>query len=396
MINTDGCICLTEKNYFYLKNKVVLTELSVVIVNYNVSYFLEACLNSVLDACRDISAEIIVVDNNSSDDSCKMLGEKFSEVRLLSNKENTGFSKANNQGVAIAQGTYVLILNPDTFLPEDSINQVIDFIKKQKDPGAVGIQFMDGTGNFLPECKRNIPTLKIAGQKLRGNSKRYYAGHINQDEVAKVDVLTGAFMLIKRETYLKVGGFDEDYFMFGEDIDLSYKLLNQGYQNYYYGKARMIHYKGESTKKDVVYLRNFYGAMQIFYKKHFKTGVLQDLVSKMAVKTMILSDSFKKAEKEKKNNKKKLFLYLGEDQDILNKLKDLPEIEEVEMSRILPSDVSRFDCIIFDNSFLSSKEIITCFYKLRTSDIAKRIIPKNTRFYLGSDSSDSRGEVVEF
>ncbi len=375
---------------------MVLTELSIVIVNYNVSFFLEACLNSVQEAYRDISAEIIVVDNNSSDDSCKMLGEKFPEVKLIANKENTGFSKANNQGVVRAQGTYVLILNPDTFLPDDSINQVITFIKKQKDPGAVGIQFIDGTGNFLPECKRNIPTLKVAGQKLRGNTKRYYAGHIKEDEVAEVDVLTGAFMLIKRETYLKVGGFDEDYFMFGEDIDLSYKLLNQGFQNYYYGKARMIHYKGESTKKDAVYLRNFYGAMQIFYKKYFKTGTLQNWISKLAVEVMILSDSFKKAEKDKNLIKSEYFLYLGEDQYILQKLNDLSKIKEVEMSRALPLDISHYDCIIFDNSFLSSKEIITYIYKLRTSDIAKRIIPKNAQFYLGSDSPISRGEVVEF
>ncbi|MCK4561407.1 MAG: glycosyltransferase family 2 protein, partial [Flavobacteriaceae bacterium] len=245
-------------------------KLSIIIVNYKVPYFLEQCLLSVQAASKNITTEIIVVDNNSTDVSCTVIRDKFPVVKLIENKKNVGFSKANNQGVAVAEGEFILILNPDTVIAEDTLDTVLTFADKQENLGAIGIKFIDGTGNFLPECKRNIPTIKIANQKIRGNTQKYYANHIDENKIAKVEILTGAFMLMKREGYLEVGGFDEDYFMFGEDIDLSYKLLNNGFQNYYFGETTMLHYKGESTIKDLTYLKNFYNAMQIFYKKHYK------------------------------------------------------------------------------------------------------------------------------
>ncbi len=276
-------------------------KLSIIIVNYNVQYFLEQCLLSVQKAVSKINAEIMVVDNNSKDGSREMIMTKFPNVSLIVNKDNFGFSRANNQGVEQATGEFILILNPDVILAEDTLENVLSFVEEQSNIGAVGVRFIDGTGNILPECKRNIPTIKISTHKLLGDSKNYYASHIPEKEIRKVEILTGAFMLMKREVYLKVGGFDEDYFMYGEDIDLSYKLIKSGYQNYYYGQTTIIHYKGESTVKDISYLINFYGAMQIFYKKHYNVNSVYNLLSKFAIKTMII---LKKISIEKKLSKK--------------------------------------------------------------------------------------------
>jgi GT2 family glycosyltransferase len=362
-----------------------------------VVHFLEQCLISVQEACKNIDFEIVVVDNHSSDASCEMIEKKFPQVELICNKKNLGFAKANNQGVAKAVGNYVLILNPDTLLEEDSLDRVLSFIKTQKNPGAVGIRFIDGTGNFLPESKRNIPTLKVAGQKLRGNPELYYAGHISENETAEVEVLTGAFMMIKREVYLKAGGFDEDYFMFGEDIDLSYKLLNAGYRNYYYGESTMIHYKGESTVKDTGYLKNFYGAMQIFYKKHFKTGKVSENLSKLAVKTLIMAGSVKV--KQQKSEERRIFkriLYFGDDPEALKKIRKANPQAEIKMISYLPEDRSFYDCVIFDGNFLPAKEIISLTESLKSEKITKRILPGGCDFYIGSDSPVNRGEVIVF
>lgn len=359
-------------------------------------YFLRQCILGIQAASKNIITEIIVVDNNSSDESCTMIRNKFPEVKLIENKKNIGFSKANNLGVAVAEGEFVLIINPDTVLAEDTFDKVLDFAEKQKDLGAIGIKFIDGTGNFLPECKRNIPTIRIANQKIRGNSQKYYANHIDENEIAKVEILTGAFMLIKREVYLKVGGFDEDYFMFGEDIDLSYKLLNNGFQNFYFGKTTMIHYKGESTVKDLTYLKNFYNAMQIFYKKYYKINVFSNFISKMAVKMMVLLKSSVKQTDIKNDNKFFSLLYIGNSESIFKKLENKVKPQSAEKSNILPNDCLSFDTVIFDNTFVSNKEIIENIMKLKAVKISKRIIPKGTSFFIGSDSSIGRGEEVEF
>ena len=216
-------------------------DLSVVILNYNVRYFLELCLHSVKAATEAIDAEIIVVDNNSSDDSCSMVKQLFPEVILIENKENLGFSKGNNQGVANAKGEYICILNPDTVVPEDAFSELLKFSKTKDNLGIIGCKLVDGSGKFLPESKRNIPVVKIALQKIRGNSTNYYANHVQESEVAKVDILVGAFMFMKQSVYNSLSGFDEDYFMYGEDIDLSYKAVKAGLDNYYFGTTTAIH-----------------------------------------------------------------------------------------------------------------------------------------------------------
>ncbi|CAN5263756.1 glycosyltransferase [soil metagenome] len=254
-------------------------RLSVIIVNYNVKYFLEQALYSVRKAVAGIDAEVIVVDNNSSDSSVELVREKFPEVILIANKENTGFSKANNQGIAISTGEYVLLLNPDTVVEEDCFKQCIAFMDGHPDAGALGVKMVDGKGHFLPESKRSLPTPAVSFYKIFGlaalfpRSKRfgrYHLGYLDDDKTHEIEVLAGAFMFMRRETLDKIGWLDETFFMYGEDIDLSYRVILGGYKNYYYPNARIIHYKGESTKKGSLnYVRIFYQAMAIFAKKHF-------------------------------------------------------------------------------------------------------------------------------
>ena len=193
---------------------------------------------------QEIDGEIIVIDNNSQDDSCEMVAALFPEVQLIRNTSNVGFSKANNQAVEHAKGEYICILNPDTVVSEDTFTQLIAFADSKKNLGIVGCRLIDGTGNYLPESKRNVPIVKVAAQKMFGNGKNYYANHLEQTDIGKVDILVGAFMFVKRDVYASVGGFDEDYFMYGEDIDISYKLIKQGFDNYYFGSTTVIHYKG--------------------------------------------------------------------------------------------------------------------------------------------------------
>ena len=254
-------------------------KLSVVIVNYNVKHFLEQCLVSVRKAVRDIDAEIVVVDNSSVDGSVRMLKEKFPEVKLIDNKQNLGFSKANNQAIRQTEAEYVLLLNPDTVVEDDTLTKVVQFMDDHPDAGGLGVKMVDGTGKFLPESKRGLPTPETSFYKMFGISglfprskrfARYHLGYLDENEIHEVEILAGAFMLLRKSLLDEIGLLDETFFMYGEDIDLSYRILKAGYKNYYYPKTRIIHYKGESTKKGSVnYVFVFYNAMIIFAKKHF-------------------------------------------------------------------------------------------------------------------------------
>lgn len=254
-------------------------KLSIVIVNYNVEHFLEQCLHSVRKAIQRIDAEVFVVDNNSVDGSLRMLEKKFPEVRIIDNKLNVGFSKANNQAIRQSKGEYVLLLNPDTVVEDDTFDKVVAFMDEHKDAGGLGVKMVDGTGKFLPESKRGLPTPQTAFYKIFGLSavfpksrrfSRYHLGYLDKDQTHEVDVLAGAFMLMRRSVLDKVGLLDEAFFMYGEDIDLSYRITLAGYKNYYFPETRIIHYKGESTKKSSVnYVFVFYNAMIIFAQKHF-------------------------------------------------------------------------------------------------------------------------------
>jgi O-antigen biosynthesis protein len=254
-------------------------KLSIIIVNYNVEYFLEQCINSCLKAMGTVPCELFVVDNNSIDSSVDMVRAKFPQVHLIANKENLGFSKANNQAMRLANGEYILLLNPDTVVEEDTFVKVVEFMDAHPDAGGLGVRMLDGKGKFLPESKRGLPTPAVAFFKIFGISKlfpksrlfgRYHLGYLDEFETNEIEILSGAFMLMRKEALDKVGLLDEAFFMYGEDIDLSYRIVLGGYKNYYFPETRIIHYKGESTKKSSVnYVFVFYRAMIIFARKHF-------------------------------------------------------------------------------------------------------------------------------
>ena len=266
-------------------------KLSVIIVSYNVRYFLEQCLQSVEKAAKHVSIEIILIDNASIDGSYQMVLKQFPEITAIKNENNVGFAKANNIGISHSTGEYILLLNPDTVIEEYTFKKIIDFMDDHQDAGGLGVQMVDGNGQFLPESKRGLPTPLVAFYKIFGLSAlfpkskifgKYHLGYLNKNEIHKVAILSGAFMLLRRSALEKTGLLDERFFMYGEDIDLSYRLLLAGYNNYYFPKTRIIHYKGESTKKSSInYVVVFYRAMVIFAKKHFskkRAKVLQYLI----------------------------------------------------------------------------------------------------------------------
>lgn len=262
-------------------------QLSVIIVNYNVKYFLEHCLYAVYKAISAIKAEIIVIDNASSDRSMEYLLYKFPEVIFIDNPVNAGYAKANNQGLKQARGEYILFLNPDTIVPEDCFDICMRFLESHPEVGACGVRMLDGSGRYLPESKRAFPSLQTSFYKMSGLTKlfpqsktfaRYYLGHFNENENKEVDVLSGAFLMVRKKVLKQTGSFDEQFFMYGEDIDLSYRIQQAGYANYYLAATTIIHFKGESTKKgNLDYVRLFYKAMSIFVNKHFTGSGLQRL-----------------------------------------------------------------------------------------------------------------------
>ncbi len=261
-----------------------VVKLSVVIVNYNVCYFLEQTLLSVRRAVEKLGqpVEVFVVDNNSVDGSVAMVRARFPEAVLIANRDNPGFSKANNQALRLATGQYQLLLNPDTVVEEDTFRACCAFMDAHPDCGGLGVKMLDGQGRFLPESKRGLPTPAVAFYKIFGLARlmprsrtfgRYHLGFLSPDETHEIDVLSGAFMLLRQAALAEVGLLDEDYFMYGEDIDLSYRLTQGGWKNYYFPDTRIIHYKGESTKRTSVnFVFVFYRAMVIFAEKHFAPG----------------------------------------------------------------------------------------------------------------------------
>jgi GT2 family glycosyltransferase len=269
--------------------------LSVIIVNYNVKFFLEGCLRAAAAAMKNITGEIIVVDNASSDDSLAYLQPRFTDVKFIASNTNAGFGAACNKGFRQSSGDFILFLNPDTVVPEDCFEKCLAFIRTKKDAGIVGVKMVDGQGKFLRESKRSFPSVTASFYKMAGLAAvfphsrlfaAYYAGHLDENTIGEVDVLAGAFMLIRRDLLERVNGFDEDFFMYGEDIDLSYRIQQAGYKNYYFPETQIIHYKGASTNKGSLrHIQSFYGAMSIFVDKHY-TGSFA-LVVRPIIKTGI-------------------------------------------------------------------------------------------------------------
>lgn len=254
-------------------------DLSVIIVSYNVKYFLEQCLCSVKKAFQSLEIEVFVIDNNSSDGTIAYLQEEFPFIIFISNKENIGFSRASNMALKKAVGRYILFLNPDTIVPEDCFVRTVSFMDKNPLGGALGVKMIDGGGNYLRESKRGFPTVWASFCKMTGLTKgfpssrifaRYYMGHLSENENQEVEALSGAFLMVKKEVLDKTGGFDERFFMYAEDIDLSYRIIQAGYKNYYFSEIAILHFKGESTRKDARYLRLFYRATIQFVQKHYR------------------------------------------------------------------------------------------------------------------------------
>ena len=369
-------------------------QLSVIILNYNVRYFLELCVLSVQKAIQNIDAEIIVVDNNSSDDSCAMMAACFPNVKLIENKTNFGFPKGNNIGVDQAKGEYICILNPDTVVAEDTFEKILNAKNWQLNTGIIGCKLIDGTGNFLPESKRGVPTPWVAFTKIFGLYKisnffgKYYAQHLSENQSGKVDILVGAFMVMKRSLYLEVGGFDENCFMYSDDIDLSYMVKKSGRENYYFAETSVIHYKGESTVRDEKYMKRFQEAMNFFYNKHFKKSLFFSGFMKIGAFV------FSKIKKSQQKNRS-----IAVDNYILFSKNEVQLALEKPIS--FQSNLLEFSLnknkhteIIFDIQSFSFKEIIDFMQKHKAATITYKMYLPQSKVIIGSNHANDIGEII--
>jgi N-acetylglucosaminyl-diphospho-decaprenol L-rhamnosyltransferase len=373
--------------------------LSVIIVNYNVKYFLEQCLCSVRKAIEKIEGEVLVIDNNSSDGSIAYLEPKFPGVKFIVNKENEGFGKANNKAFSLAKGKYILFLNPDTIVAEDSFEICISFFGSNKNAGALGVKMIDGKGIYLKESKRGFPSIWTAFCKLSGltalfpHSKvfsKYYLGNLSEKENQVIDVVSGAYFFVRKETLAKTGGFDDQFFMYAEDIDLSYQIQQLGFLNYYLAETTIIHFKGESTTKDIRYVRLFYKAMKQFVKKHSGRSALYSVMIEVAIwlRAGITLSGNLFAVKHINNKQEKYFL-LGDavsTERLKNEfLKTKKEISDTEQNT---------DEIIFcEGKDLSFKQIIDSIEK-KSSTRNFKIHSSNSFSIVGSDSKNRSGEII--
>ncbi len=418
-------------------------QLSVIIVNYNVKYFLEQCLSSVHKAIEQLQAEVWVVDNASSDNSVRYLKLKFPWVKFIENFKNVGFAKANNQALYQCSGRYILFLNPDTLIPEDALIKCIAFMEANKQAGALGIRMIDGKGVFLPESKRSFPSPLVSFYKLTGlsrlfpsskNFSRYSLGYLNEYKNHQVDVLSGAFLLAQKEVLIELKGFDEAFFMYGEDIDLSYRIQKMGYKNFYFSESTIIHFKGESTRKgSLKYVRMFYHAMSIFVKKHhagrsaylnafllniaiwLRAGV--SAASQFGLKTglfliAVINNSFVEKKNNSKSKKDYLTLIVGTD-DEYEEVKTLfakAGLEKkligrvaIDEEKVISSDNNsklnawvesgKINEIIFCNGYLRYSSIIDKIQNL-PKKVSIRFHAKGTESIVGSDSRDPSGAAV--
>ncbi|MEP6726985.1 MAG: glycosyltransferase family 2 protein [Bacteroidota bacterium] len=392
--------------------------LSIIIVNYNVKYFLEQCLYSVQKAVRGMDAEVIVVDNNSTDESVAYLQKIFSGIKFIVNEKNTGYAKANNQGWQIAGGDYILFLNPDTILGEDCLQRSIDILQHDNSLGALGIRMIDGSGRFLPESKRGFPSPRASFFKLSGLIKvfpysktiaQYYLGHLPEKENNEIDVLTGAYMMVKKEVLKKTGGFDERFFMYGEDIDLSYRIRQTGYKNYYLADSSIIHFKGESTIKDIAYTKLFYRAMRIFVEKHYeKESVLFSVMVQMAIATRgVLSFAgqfFLRRQQVQGSTKIVQTLIVGGDAETKKAVEILSNNQPIKRNISVVKDIDGIKAaiqlhktseIIFCAGVISYKDIILCIENLHRN-VDYKFFAAGSNSIIGSMSKNDSGETVVF
>lgn len=368
-------------------------QLSVIILNYKVPYHLLLCLESVQKSIVDLAAEIIVVDNNSQDESCELVRQHFPKIKLIANPNNDGFSKGNNIGIAEAKGEYICLLNPDTVVGEDTFKNLLKFAEQHPDFGAIGPKLIDGRGSFLPESKRNIPTPQIALKKLLNNDKGYYAD-LAKNQSGKIEILAGAFMLMRKDRYQEVGGLDEDYFMYGEDIDLSYKFLKADYCNYYVGSETVLHYKGESTAKDKVYQKRFYDAMMIFYQKHFERDKLTRRIVNFGLKFARSTHKIR-SKKQPLVPEKTNHICIDQQNELAIKLE---EISQNKFKVIHPDQVSSNEIhsslVVFNAKTMDYKHILSLMEELGKQENSLKIKPAAIDIIIGSDHAAVQGEIT--
>lgn len=393
-----------------------MVKFSIIIVNYNVKYFLEQCLYSVKKAIHQSSspmpsqvhrgewkAEVFVVDNNSPDNSIQYLKTRFPSVKFLSNHENTGFAKANNQALQMATGQYILFLNPDTILPEDFFVKCLEHMETNQRTGALGVQMIDGSGKFLKESKRGFPETWAAFCKLSGlttlfpTSKafaKYYMGHLDAYRSHEVEVLSGACMLIRKEVLDRVGGFDERFFMYAEDIDLSYRIRHAAYTNHYLADICIIHFKGESTTRDMRYVKLFYKAMIQFVQKHYHgtKGTLYVRFMRIAIgiRRLVAVGGLQLDRKTGKPVEQKQSLFLKGDECSSNQIRET--LQHADHIRIVPTPGGDSETVLCEGDQLSFKEIIKT---MRSSPGQNyKVHALNSFGIVGSSTSFSQGEVI--
>ena len=353
------------------------------------------CLGSVEEALKNLDAETIVIDNDSGDKTGDLISKYFPKVKYIQNPTNDGFSKANNIAINQAQGDYIFLVNPDTVISETCIVSAIQKHESQKKCGILGVRLIDGTGHFLPESKINKLTLKVAALKMLGFSKLYYNNYLNETEEGQTATLVGAFMCFRKQDYLQLEGLDERYFMYGEDIDLSYQFIKAGFQNYYLGTENILHFKGESTIRDEVYFKRFFESVKLFFTKHYTNSKLMIGVLSFF---FLIAKRFKKSDMLKKANPKTDFhnIYLiGESLLISNKLKAhyTQEVKPLNIEKAQQIDFKNA-LIIFNAKELEHQQIIDFMLKHNDAQNIFRILPQHLEVLIGSDSSTSQGEVI--
>lgn len=393
------------KNVFLLTDhfKKKNLKISIVILNYNVKVFLDLCLSSVVRAIKNIDSEIIVVDNNSVDDSVGMVKTKYPEVQLIVNDYNAGFPKGNNIGVDKASGDYLFILNPDTVLPECFFDRLLRYYKDLQNVGIVGCKLIDGSGNFLMESKRGVPTPVVALSKVLGLYKlspkwfgNYYNMRLDKNKNGATDILVGACMFMKKSLYYELNGFDEGCFMYADDIDLSYRALKSGYQNYYCSDVEMIHFKGESTPKDLNYQFRFREAMQFFYKKHFNYNWFLSIWLGFSTSFFSVLKWFYSSNSEQMSAHQPLnYILVSQDEVLFKKLCQhmvVPVTQATSLLHVLQHDYQSSTEIIFDLKCLNLSEVIQ-FMEVHKNRYTYKFLMEDRAALIGSQNSVSRGEV---
>ncbi len=384
--------------------KIEKPILSVVVLNYNVKHFLQLCLDSVQKALQDIPAEIIVVDNASSDRSLEMVREHFPKIKLIVNKNNEGFSKGNNIGIEQASGTYLCILNPDTVVSENTFKDLIDFHKKTPQCGIVGPRLIDGSAKFLLESKRGVPTPLVAFSKVFGLYKiskksfgKFYSLHLNEFETGPAPILVGAFMFMEREVFIKAGKFDEQFFMYGEDMDLSYRVEKLGYTNYYFGSTTAVHFKGESTQKDSRYQLRFQQALQLFYDKHFSPNFWVRIFVNAATSLFSLFKKYKSSRADAKQiSRPSSYVIISKNNTLVDRFSKTLYHRFFHFESLMKSyQVSTlpYTEYLLDMDAMTYEELIV-FMNHAPHQATFKIKPQNANFFVGSNDSNCRGEIL--